>query len=146
MAKQATVSLGFKIVSNPSNHASVPSSQQMLCAKACRRRCWNRACKRPGASVARKCEASGFWWMRTIAHAKDMIRSKPPRKTGKWNNPVRQFVAAGKVYIGLPGTLLITVGGYLAPAPETIRDYILELRTTFGWPQAYLAALLAFRL
>ena len=68
-----------------------------------------------------------------------MTRSKPPRKTARWD-PMNQFYGGGKIFIELRGSMVLAMAKYYQPSKESIRDNILELRTKLHWTQTYSAA------
>ena len=55
---------------------------------------------------------------------------------------MNQFYGGGKVFIELPGSMLLAMARYYQPSKESVRDKILELRTKMHWTQSYLAVVL----
>ncbi len=67
-----------------------------------------------------------------------MLQTRPERKSARWD-PRNLSYGPDKIYVELPGTMLLTVAPYLAPSKESIRESILALRAEFKWTQSYAA-------
>src|SRR5258705_5229025 len=67
-----------------------------------------------------------------------MVQTRPKRKSAKWD-PRNLSYGPDKIYVQLPGTMLLAVARYFTPSNESIRESLLELRVKFAWTQSYAA-------